>query len=110
MTNTQYWYSAEVISNYDGDTITLNIDMGCRIYTINSIRLYRINTPELSQPGGKEARDFLSILLPPKSKVRIRTFKNKEDKYGRWLGEIYIEDICLNDRLVQLGYAVYKEY
>lgn len=111
----QFWYQAIVLSVHDGDTMTLNIDMGRRIYTNDSIRLYRINAPELSQAGGKEAREYLRTLCPIGSKVRVRTFKNAEDKYGRWLGDVYIPSeydsdpkaVCVNDVMVKTGHAKY---
>lgn len=111
----QFWYQAIVLSVHDGDTMTLNIDLGRRTYTNDSIRLYRINAPELSQAGGREARDFLRTLCPIGSKVRVRTFKNAEDKYGRWLGDVYCPShyesdsrmLCVNDRLVATGHAKY---
>jgi micrococcal nuclease len=109
----EYWYQAEVVSNHDGDTITLKIDLGRRCWTEDSIRLYRINAPELSQAGGKEARDYLRGLIPAGTPVRIQTFKNQEDKYGRWLGDVWAENkttgemYCLNDHLVETGHAKY---
>ena len=106
----EYWYQAEVLSIHDGDTMTLRIDMGRRIHIVDSIRLYRINAPELSQPGGKEARDFLRESVPIGSYVRIQTFKNVNDKYGRWLGDVWLGDVCLNDLMVDADHAVYKGY
>lgn len=108
----EYWYQAEVVSNYDGDTIALNIDMGRRIYIVDSIRLLGVNCPELSQPGGKEAREYVRNLCPAGTKVRIRTFRNKNDKYGRWLGLVYLpaNETSLNDQLVAAGHAVVKAY
>lgn len=106
----EYWYQADVLSIHDGDTITLKIDMGRRIFIEDSIRLYRINAPELSQAGGKEARDFLRSVLPLGSVVRIQTFKNVNDKYGRWLGDVWYNKKCLNDLMVTSGHANYKQY
>lgn len=114
----EFWYQATVISNHDGDTITLNIDLGRRQYAIDSIRLIGINTPELSQLGGKEAREYLRYLCPPGTEVRIKTFKNKNDKYGRWLGKVYLPgpsdagpvDVCVNDVMVQAGLATAIPY
>lgn len=107
--NFEYWYEAEVLSIHDGDTMTLKIDMGRRIYIQDSIRFYRINAPELSQAGGKESRDYLRIKVPLGSRVRIQTFKNANDKYGRWLGDVWIGDICLNDLMVTAGHATYYQ-
>lgn len=105
----QYWYQAEVISIHDGDTMTLNIDMGRRIIIKDSIRLYQINAPELSQPGGKEARDYLRSLVPIGSIIRVQTFKNINDKYGRWLGDVWFNGVCINHALVDAGHAKYIE-
>lgn len=107
----EYWYSAVVLGVHDGDTMTLRIDMGRRIYIEDSIRLYRINAPELSQAGGKEAREYLKQLCPIGLAVRVRTYKNKDDKYGRWLGDIWVtgekEATCINDYMVLTGHAKY---
>lgn len=113
----EYWYQATVISNHDGDTITLNINLGRRQYSIDSIRLIGMNAPELSQIGGKEARDYLRTLCPPGTAVRIQTFKNKEDKYGRWLGKVYLpshdgrpDAQCVNDMMIEAGHATVISY
>jgi micrococcal nuclease len=105
MTEFEYWYQATVLSIHDGDTMTLRIDMGRRILIEDSIRLYRINAPELSQAGGKEARDYLRHLVPIGSTVRVQTFRNVEDKYGRWLGDVYLGGVQINDKLVETGHA-----
>ena len=107
MNEFQYWYQATVLSIHDGDTMTLRFDLGRRIYSEDSIRLYRINAPELSQAGGKEARDYLRSLVPLGALVRVQTHKNARDKYGRWLGDVWYNSICLNDHLVDSGHAVY---
>jgi endonuclease YncB( thermonuclease family) len=48
------------IDNHDGDTITYRSDMGRRIYSEAEIRLLGVRAPELSQPGGKETREFVT--------------------------------------------------
>lgn len=109
----EYWYQAEVVSVHDGDTIALKIDMGKRIFAIDSIRLLGINAPELSQAGGKEARDYLRSLCPPGLQLRVQTFKNKKDKYGRWLGKVYISSpypqdkraLEINQHMIDSGHA-----
>ena len=41
--------------------------------------------------------------------VTIKTSKDKKGKYGRWLGEVWIENVCVNDWLISEGLAeVYK--
>ena len=98
--------------------MTLNIDLGRRTYTEDSIRLLGINAPELSQAGGKEAREYLRFLCPIGQSVRIQTFKNKNDKYGRWLGKVYLPSpyeadprmIEVNQRMLDTGHAKPTDY
>ncbi|MGA8265411.1 MAG: thermonuclease family protein [Ignavibacteriaceae bacterium] len=47
--------------------------------------------------------------------IIIGTFKDKKGKYGRYLGEIWLnmdgkDFINVNDLLVKKKYAVYKKY
>jgi micrococcal nuclease len=57
-----YYYSAEVVRVYDGDTIFLNIDLGMSTFVKSEkIRLAHINTPELrgeEREDGIKSRDF----------------------------------------------------
>ena len=52
----EYCYPIEIVSVYDGDTITCNIDLGFKIKLYKQkIRLFGINTPEVrgkSRPEG----------------------------------------------------------
>lgn len=48
------------LSNHDGDTVTYVSDLGRWIRHEADIRLLGVYAPELSQPGGKETRDFVA--------------------------------------------------
>lgn len=118
MENPFYIYKANVISVYDGDTITVNIDAGFNIWLYKEkIRLNRINAPEVtgsSKQKGIASREFLKNLILNKE-ILIETIKDKKEKYGRYLGEIYLktsetETININDLLVEKGFAIYKKY
>ncbi len=113
-----YHYKATVVSVYDGDTCTVDIDLG--LYTWirkEKIRLLRINAPEIrgkERPEGLKSRDFLRELLLGKE-VIIETYKDKREKYGRYLAEIWMKDkkekfININDLMVKKGFAEYKDY
>jgi endonuclease YncB( thermonuclease family) len=94
----------EVIEVFDGDTILVLSD-GQQI----KVRLYCIDAPELLQPYGRTAKEFLSrILLGKKVKVKERGI----DQYGRVLGEVFLDgEISINEELVKNGMAwVYKKY
>jgi len=108
-----YYYQGFVTKVYDGDTITVDIDVGFHITMKNEkIRLYRINTPEVrgaQKEQGIISRDWLRQRILEK-KITLVTVKDKKGKYGRWLADIWIDDICVNDELVSNGLAEYKEY
>lgn len=103
-----YRYRAIVVSVYDGDTITVDIDLGFHLTLKTSVRLARINAPELSgveRMQGIVARDYLRSVLPKGAAVLLQTYKSGTEKYGRYLADVWIDDINLNDRLVELHLA-----
>lgn len=107
-----YEYRAYVSRVYDGDTITVDIDLGFGIVIKSQkIRLVRINAPEIrgdERQTGLVSRDALRDKIGNKW-VTIKTSKDKKGKYGRWLGEVWIENVCVNDWLISEGLAeVYK--
>lgn len=88
-----YEYRAIIVSNYDADTLRLDIDLGFGNWTKSQpVRLYGIDAPELDTPAGKAARDYVKTLLPAGSKVVITTFKDAKEKYGRYLAKITLTD------------------
>lgn len=103
-----YNYKSKVISVYDGDTIRCDIDLGFSTTLSNqSIRLYGIDTPEVrgeEREKGLKVRDVLRELILGKD-VIIQTIKDTKGKYGRWLGRVYLGDMCVNDFLIESGYA-----
>ncbi|NPV12534.1 MAG: nuclease [Ignavibacteria bacterium] len=117
MPNKLYHYRAVVVGVYDGDTINVNIDLGLSTWINNEkLRLARINAPEIKgkeRAKGLKSRDFLRDLLINK-KVIIQTIKDRKEKYGRYLAEIWLEEngkfINVNDLMVQKKLAVYKKY
>ncbi|HFE65526.1 MAG TPA: nuclease [Caldithrix sp.] len=112
-----YYYAAKVVSVYDGDTVRTDIDLGLSTWVKKEkIRLARINAPEVrgkERPEGLKARDFLSDLILDKD-IFLQTQKDKKGKYGRYLGELWVEKdgkwINVNDLMVESGHAVYVHY
>jgi len=104
-----YIYNAHVVSVYDGDTITADVDLGFRIEVRSlKIRFYGINAPEVrgvSRPDGIIARDALRARILGKDIV-LQTLKDTQEKYGRWLGIVEIDGENINDWMVANGYAV----
>jgi micrococcal nuclease len=112
-----YNYLAKVVSVYDGDTCTVDIDLGLRTWVHHEkLRLNRINAPEVTgveKPAGLASRDFLRGLIEGKE-IHLQTIKDRQEKYGRYLAEIYIQQggewLNVNDLMVKNGHAVYKDY
>ena len=106
----EYTYRAIVVRVYDGDTINADVDLGFSIWMKKTkFRLSRINTPEIrgqERKMGLKARDWLrqQILNKP---VIISTRKDRKGKYGRWLADIWLDGVCINDELVKQGFADY---
>ena len=113
-----YFYRANIVSVYDGDTCRADIDLGLHIWLRNEpLRLARINAPE--RRGGEKEKglisaDFLRNLINGKE-VIIETQKDKTGKYGRYIANIWLPSkdgsyLNVNDYMVQKGYAEYKNY
>lgn len=105
----QFTYKARVVSVYDGDTITLDIDVGFGIWMHKQkFRLYGIDTPEVRGPeraDGLRVRDWLREYLEGKA-ITVRTHKARQKgKYGRWLAEIFADGENINETLVAKGMA-----
>jgi micrococcal nuclease len=110
-----YHYRSTVVSVYDGDSVTLMLDMGIEIYTRKKCRLFGINTPEIRGRNAKEqkekgyiARDFVEEHLPVGEEIFIKTHKDKTGKYGRLLVTIFLKDSdkTLNGELLEEKLAV----
>ncbi len=119
-----YEYRAIVTKVYDGDTITVEIDLGFNAWQKGiDLRLYGINAPEVrlgrrttaaDKKRGLKARDWLLEQILGKQ-VILRTYRDKKGKFGRYLAEVYPADVALgttsyNAQLVDLGLAEWKEY
>ena len=109
--NELYFYEAEVIEVYDGDTITAIVKLGFDVRIKLKFRLYGIDTPEIrtkdkeEKERGIEARDYVRSAILNKT-VQLKTYK--QEKYGRYLCKVYVDNICLNDDLIVREMA--KEY
>jgi micrococcal nuclease len=104
-----YTYKAKIISVYDGDTVTALVDLGFRINFEMKIRLTGIDAPELrdiEKPQGLISRDRLRELILNKE-VILHTERDKQEKFGRWLGTIFLpeEKISVNEMLIKEGLA-----
>ena len=105
-----HWRSNGRHPVYDGDTVHLSIDLGFGVW-INPgrVRLAGIDAPEIRGPeraAGIAARDYLRARLAEHDEFTVRTLRDRRGKYGRYLVEIWLGDVNLNDEMVLLGHAV----
>lgn len=105
---------AQVLDVVDGDTIDVMIDLGFDIMFRSRVRLAGIDTPEsrttdlAEKKMGLEAKEWLKSQLHDAKKIVIKTQKmDSSEKYGRILGDLWINDenISINAKAVALGYA-----
>ena len=95
--------SLSFIKVIDGDTIHAQHN-GDRI----KIRLVEIDAPEMDQPFGAQSKNFLNRLLYKKN---VTLISQGEDRYGRILGEIYVDGESANRSMIRSGFAwVYDRY
>jgi endonuclease YncB( thermonuclease family) len=81
-------YPAKIVRVVDGDTVALDVDTGFHNRFAYNFRLNGINAPE----GKSLAGVRLSEMLYPGREVTVTTWK--ADKYGRWLADITIPNLC----------------
>lgn len=107
-----FTYNAQVIDVYDGDTVTVVVDLGFHTKQTLKIRLAGINTPELKgddREKGLIARDRLAELILNKQVV-LKTYKDRQEKFGRWLGDIYLPDSLISVNTILLNEGLAKTY
>lgn len=96
--------SGTIINTGDGDTLRANING-----QPTTVRLTCVDAPEKKQSFGRQASERLKALLPKGQTVSVRPVN--KDRYGRTVGEVYVNGQSINLQLVREGYAVvYREY
>ena len=102
----------KVLKVVDGDTIDVILDMGFDILYKQRVRLFGIDTPEsrtrdkIEKKYGLLSKKFLQDHLK-KGKIVIKTHKDSETgKFGRILGDIWVDGKSVNKKMCKAGHAV----
>ena len=114
-------FKARLVRCVDADTVELILDLGFGLYYQEDFRLYGIDAPELHSDAGRAAKEWLENYLEEDRDNLIahvqktpKTGKTKKGKYGRYIVTLYKEpksDLkSVNDELVAIGHAIYKDY
>ena len=92
-----------VLAVHDGDTLTLRLPSGRE-----RVRLAQIDAPERGQPWGRRARQALERIAEGR---RARLVLLDRDDYGRAVGDLYVDEVFVNELLVREGHAwAYPRY
>ena len=90
--------NGKIVKVIDGDTVDILTPEKQKI----RVRLLDIDAPESRQAYGNASKKYLASLTAGKS-VFIK--ENKKDIYQRTLGTIYLEQININAKMVENGFA-----
>lgn len=104
-----YTYNAKILKVVDADTFHLEVDLGLDIKHRITVRLYGIDAAEKKEQLGKAAIEWVqSVVDSVGPDATIRTYKDRKEKYGRYLVNLYLasSSMHLNQELIDRGYAV----
>jgi endonuclease YncB( thermonuclease family) len=106
-----FTYEAKVEKVVDGDTFKVRFDQGFGFERTETLRLRGLDCPELSTKQGAAAKIFVQSYIKEAAQIIVRS--SRDDKYGRYLADIYLpsredggEDVYLNNLLLEKGFAV----
>lgn len=113
-----------MLSIHDGDTISVEIDLGFQMRFTDKIRFYGLNAPELrvrneskklvSNPQGLQTLEAVNSLIKVGDIIIIETIKDNKEKFGRYLANIYVnkkdEQVFVNQFLLDNKLAVPMKY
>ena len=112
----KHGYSCKLDRVVDGDTCDAMIDLGFNTWVHARIRFYGVDTWESrtrdleEKKKGLEAKAYVKDLLENSDDGKFSIISHGTGKYGRVLGEIFIQDenentICINNQLITEGHA-----
>tara|TARA_B100000927_G_scaffold244396_1_gene206699 strand:+ start:1117 stop:1455 length:339 start_codon:yes stop_codon:yes gene_type:complete len=106
-----FYYNVEILRIVDGDTVDVRVDLGFNVWHKCRVRLVGINAPESrtrdleEKSRGLAAKQWLIDKLEFKE---VEMQSHGVGKYGRVLGELYVNKVNINKLMVKEGHA--EEY
>lgn len=108
-------FYATQLQPVDGDTVRALLDKHHNDYSLKTLRLLGVNTPEVRGPTREEglaAKEFVwewirEALTRSSAEPTFIVQTLKQEKYGRWLAYIWRtgDGECLNNALLKNRYA-----
>ena len=96
-------FRGDVVRIADGDTITVLLENDRKM----RVRLLGIDTTELDQSFGIEAREYLAQMSLGKT---VTCVCKKQDRYKRWVCQVLIDGVDVNLMSVRDGLAWWYRY
>ncbi len=97
------FFEGRVVKVLDGDTIEVLVES-----RTERIRLSDIDTPERGQPWAERSKQALAARVFGRE---VRVNRVATDRYGRTVGEVYADNVCVGCELVREGHAwVYRGF
>lgn len=95
-------HAATVLKVTDGDTMLVRFELGLDVNVTGKVRLAGLDCPELKTEEGKRVRDEMKTLLEG---TLVKIDVHGKEKYGRWLGTVYVGPKNINEWLIKTGRA-----
>ena len=101
-----FTYQASIDKIIDGDTLLVTLDFG-EFSISQKLRLRGIDCPEIATAEGKKAKRFVESRLKGLNFIIVKTYKDRTDKFDRYLADIFYGDAqtFLNQELLDNGLA-----
>lgn len=90
-------FTGTVVKITDGDTITVLVEQ-----RQVKVRLSAIDAPERKQDYSQKSTDALADMVFGKE---VRIVSHGEDRYGRTIGDVFVGQTNVNEKLVEDGWA-----
>jgi len=99
-------YRAKFIKNYDGDTVTLLVDVGFNVFRRINVRVRGVDTAEMrggtesTKALARDAKGFTAAFLEGAESIIVRTAKDPKRSFTRWVGDIFADGESLAEALI----------
>jgi micrococcal nuclease len=108
-----YSYRAVVTRVVDGDTIDVDLDLGCHVWIHRRLRFLEVNAWETrgeERDRGLAAKAFVEKAIADADRVIVQTEMDATGKYGRLLAWVHLvtadgNSVCLNKALIDEGHG-----